>query len=358
MDLWNMAIRIIFLLQTTTGIFGNSSLILYYLICYYKKYTLKPTDFILFHIMTANALIILSLGVPQTLSVWGLKEFLNNFGCDLLLYIQGFGRRVSICMTCLLSIFQTITINPRKLCWKYHKVVASKVIGCSISLFWVLHMLINFIFFVYTSIKRNRKNVTRIRDLGYCFLIGSDDISDFLYTALVVCPEVIFSVFIAWSSGSMIVILYRHKQRVQYIHSSHRSCRCSTESRATQNILALLSTFLTCYTLSSILRGCIAFLHNHNWWLMNINHFISLCFPSFAPFVLISHYSMVSRFSLYWLRKKNITPENQVLNLNSHLRKTIEEQSGGLGQVNLFAMTISTKLAQDKPRKKIPADQR
>ncbi|XP_021520306.1 vomeronasal type-1 receptor 4-like [Meriones unguiculatus] len=304
MDFWNLAVRIIFLAQTTTGILGNLSLVFYYLLLYYRECTLKPSELILMHLMAANVLLILSSGVPQTMAVWGLKQFLSDFGCKILLYIQGFSRSVSIGTTCLLSVFQAITISLKKSCWKDHKVKAEKYIGCYISFIWAMHMSINFIFFVYTFIKGNSKNMTRKRDFGYCSTIGSNDISDSLYAVLVVWPEIFFSVLIAWSSMSMIIFLYRHKQKVQHIRSTHDSSRSSPDSRATQIIMALMSTFLTFYTLSSILRGCIAFLYNHNWWLVNISPLTSLCFPSFVPFVLMSHYSVMLKHSLVWIRNK------------------------------------------------------
>ncbi|XP_036064632.1 vomeronasal type-1 receptor 4-like [Onychomys torridus] len=304
MDLWTLAIRIIFLSQTTTGIVGNLSLMFYYLVLYYRECTLRPTDLIIMHLMASNSLVIFSAGVPHTMAVLGMKQFVNNFGCKLILYMQRFGRSVSIGTTCHLSVFQAITINPRGFCWKDHKFKAAKYIGCSIDFLWVFYMLINFIFFVYTFTEMNSKNVTKKRDFGYCSIVGSDEVSGSLYVALLVCPEILFSVMITWSSSSMIVILYRHEQSVQHIRSNSGSSRTSPESRATQNILALVATFLVFYTLSSILQGCIAFMHNQNWWLVNITRFTSLCFPSFGPFVLMSHYSTLSRFSLVGMRNK------------------------------------------------------
>ncbi|XP_076783549.1 vomeronasal type-1 receptor 4-like [Arvicanthis niloticus] len=304
MDFWNLAIRIIFLSQITIGILGNVSLLFYYLVLYYRECTLKPTELILMHLMAANIIIIFSSGVPQTMTIWGLKQFLNDFGCKFLLYIHAVGRSVSICTTCLLSLFQAMTISPRKFCGKDHKATIEKYLEHFIFFLWVLYILVNFIFLLYTFIKKDSKNETRKRDFGYCSTVGSDKISDSLYMALVMCPEIFFSVLIAWSGGSMIVILYRHKQKVQYIYSTHVSRRDYRESRVTRNILAQVFTFLAFYTLSSILRGFIALFSSPNLWLMNINHFTSLCFPSFGPFVLMSHYSIVSRFILVWLRKK------------------------------------------------------
>lgn len=299
-----MAIRITFLSQTATGILGNFFLMFYYVVFYYRACTLKPTDLILMNLMTANATIILSSGVPHTLAAFGLKQFMSDLGCWFLLYIQLFGHSVSIGTTCLLSVFQAVTIQSRESCWKYNKVKAINPIGRFISLLWVFYMLIHFTFFLYSSIKLNSKNVTRKRDYGYCSIVGPEEISDSLYTSLVVCPEVFLSVLMAWSSGSMIGILYRHKQRVQQIRSTHGSSRMSPESTATQNILVLVSTFLVFYTLSSVLRGCFAFFHNHNWWLVNMTRLTSLCFPSFGPIVLMNHYSIVYRLSFKWIRNK------------------------------------------------------
>ncbi|XP_028638330.1 vomeronasal type-1 receptor 4-like [Grammomys surdaster] len=303
MEFWNMTIKMIFMLQITTGVLGNALFLIFYLV-YYIEHILKPTDLILMHIMTANVLIVLSKGVPNTLVAFGLKKFLNDFVCKIILYIQRVGRSVSIGTTCFLSVFQVITISHRESCCKDQKAKAAKYIGCSIFLLWVLSMIIHFIFLVYTLVKRNNKNMTRNRDFEYCSTGGHNEINDLLYAVLVMCPEVFFSVLIAWSSGSMIVMLYRHKQRVQHIHSSHVSRRNSPESRATQNILVLVSTFLAFYTVSSVLQGCIALLYHHNWWLVNITRLTSLGFPSLGPFVLMSHYSIMPRVNLVWIWNK------------------------------------------------------
>ncbi|XP_060241946.1 vomeronasal type-1 receptor 4-like [Meriones unguiculatus] len=306
MEFWNMAIRIIFLLQTTIGILGNFSFIFYYLILYCRQGTLKPTDLILLHIMAANALIILSFGVSNTMTAFGLKQFLNDFACIFLIFIQKFGRSVSIGSTCLLSVFQAMTISPSESCWKDYKHRAAKYIGSSISGLWSFSMLINIFSSMDKFISRNSENVTRKRDFGYCTIVFHNEISEFLYAVLVMCPEVFLSVLIAWSSMSMIIILYRHKQSVQHIRSTHGSSRTSHDSRATQNILLLFSSFLAFYTLSFVLRGCIALFRNQYMWLVNINPAISLCFPCFGHFVIMNPCSFLSRLIWFGSEIKNI----------------------------------------------------
>ncbi|KAL1765291.1 vomeronasal type-1 receptor 4-like, partial [Sigmodon hispidus] len=290
MDFWNLTIQIIFLLQTTSGFLSNFSLICHCSILYCRECTLKITDLILINIIAANALVILSTGVPLTMAFCGLKQFLSDFGCNVLLYIQGFCRSVSIGTICLLSVYQALTVSPRKSCWKNHKIKVEKNISCHIFLLWILYMFINFIYFAFTVVKRKSKNVTNKRDFGYCSIEEENEIIILLYTILVLFPEILFSVIMAWVSASMIVILYRHKQRVQHIRSTHGSSRNSPESRVIQNILILVFTFLSFYTFSSILRVCIVLLNSHNWWLVNIDRLTNLCFPTFGPFVLMNHY--------------------------------------------------------------------
>ncbi|XP_027290064.1 vomeronasal type-1 receptor 4-like [Cricetulus griseus] len=299
-----LIIKIIFLSLTTIGILGNFSVFHYYLVCY-ADCKLKTVDLIHVHLMVSNTLIILSKGVPHTMAAFGLKQFLNDIQCRLLLYIERIGRSVSIGSTCLLSVFQAVTISQKESCCKNQKVKAAKYIGCTLSLLWVLYILIHFIFFVNPLIQSYCNNVTGKQDFGHCSIAGRDGISDSLYAALVVCPEICFSLLMARSSGSMIVILYRHKLRVQHIRSTHGSSRTSPESKATQNILALVSTFLAFYTVSAILQGCVALLYNPSWWLVNTNRVTSLCFPCFGPFLLINHYSMVSRLSFVCMRNRN-----------------------------------------------------
>ncbi|KAM5133118.1 vomeronasal type-1 receptor 4-like [Callospermophilus lateralis] len=295
MDSRDVAMGLMFLSQTAVGILGNFSLLYYHSVHFCNEHNLRSTDLILRHLIIANSLVILSKGIPQAMTTLGLKHYFNDLGCKLLLYIQRLGRSMSIAITCLLSIFQNITISPLNSCWKDLKGKAPKYIGFSISLCWILYMVVNSIFPLYVLSKRNSKNVTEKRDYVYCSIAGHDKITDSLYTTLFVFPEVVFSLLMIWSSGSMVLLLYRHKQRVQHIHSIKVSLRSCPESRATQRILVLVGTFVIFHTLSSLLNVCITMIFNPSWWLVNINALISMCFPTVSPFLLMSCETILSR---------------------------------------------------------------
>ncbi|XP_007653287.1 vomeronasal type-1 receptor 4-like [Cricetulus griseus] len=292
MNLKDLTIGVVFLLQSTVGIVGNFSLLSCYLIHYYTEQTLKTTDFILTHMFTANILIMLSKGFLNTMRAFGMKGFINHFGCEFLLYIQRLGRSMSIVTTCFLSVFQAITIRPGISFCFIPEVKASKHIVLLTSLCWKLYMSGNMIFPVYMYTQGNSNILAHESDMKYCSISGNDALGSLLYTVLFVLPEILLSAIIVWSSCSMVVILYRHNKRVQHIRSSSVSFRTSPEYRATHRILAFVSTFIGFHALSSILQGCIALIHNPHWWLQNITAIISMCFPTLGPFLMSHDYTL------------------------------------------------------------------
>ncbi|XP_047383188.1 vomeronasal type-1 receptor 4-like [Sciurus carolinensis] len=305
----NVAIGLMLLSQVAVGTLGNFSLLYHHLVLSCSESTLRSTDVILKHLMIANLLVILAGGIPQTMTAFGLKYFLSDIGCELIFYIQRVGRSLSIIIICLLSIFQNISISPMNSHWKDLKGRIPKYIGFSISFCWILYIVLNSIFPLYVFDKMSSENTTNKRDFGYCSYIGGNKIADSLYAALIAFPEVVFSVLIIWSSGSMVLILYRHKQQVQHIRSLKKFPRCYPESRATRRILALVCTFVTFHTLSSLLNLYIALFSNSVVWIMNTNYLISLCFSTVSPFLLMSHESTeihsIQDFICLHKKKKN-----------------------------------------------------
>ncbi|CAO2627679.1 Vomeronasal type-1 receptor 4 [Lemmus lemmus] len=222
------------------------------------------------------------------------NQFFSDVGCQVIFYIVRLDRSMSISTTCLLSVFQAITISLRNSCWKDPMVKTPRFMGFSVSLCWIPHMLMKMIFPVYLSTKKSSKNITQKRSFEFCLSFPVMKNSESLYTAFVVFPEILLSVLIIWSSSSMVLILYRHKQQVQYIRSIRVSSRISPEFKATHSILILVFTFVGFYDLSSILQGCVVLIYNPSWWLLSITAIISMCFPVLGPFVM-SHYATVPR---------------------------------------------------------------
>ncbi|XP_042638973.1 vomeronasal type-1 receptor 4-like [Orycteropus afer afer] len=244
----DLTIAIIFLLQTTVGVLGNFSLLYCYIFFCFTGCRSRFTYLIVRHLTIANSMAILSKGIPHTMAAFGWKDFLSDFGCKFLMYVHRVGRGVSIGSRCLLSMLQAITISPGNSRWAELKVKAPKCAGFSLVLCWVLHVLVNVIVPIYVAGKWGNKTTPNYKDDGYCSSVQPDKTVELLHAALLAFPDVASLGLMLWASGSLVSILHRHKQQVQHLHRNNLSPRPSPETRATQTILVLASTFVTFFS--------------------------------------------------------------------------------------------------------------
>nr|XP_044989228.1 vomeronasal type-1 receptor 4-like [Jaculus jaculus] len=282
----NLTVGIMFLSQTALGVLGNCACLGYFVLADFSGKRVKPTDLIVKHLTWANFMVVLFKGIPQTMTAFGMSNFLDDILCKLIFYFHRVARGVSLGSTSLLSVFQVITISPSNSKWGQIKFRAPKAIGSSLGLCWALQLLINA--YIPSIVTDNlwTKNSTSFRDVVYCAT---------LYAILFASIDVMCLGIMTWSSGSMVFMLTKHKQRVQHIHSS-LSPRSSPEARATQSILSLVSTFVFLYMISAILGLCYSFSGVTTRWLVNASVAMSACFPAFCPFLLLSQYTKVSNF--------------------------------------------------------------
>uniref|UniRef100_A0A8D2JN76 Vomeronasal type-1 receptor n=1 Tax=Sciurus vulgaris TaxID=55149 RepID=A0A8D2JN76_SCIVU len=321
----DLAVGLIFLFQTAVGILGNSTFLYCTVLSDFAGNRVKPTDLILRNLAWANFMALLCKGIPQTMVALVLDHSLDDIACKIVFYFHRVARGVSLGSTCLLSIFQAITISPSNskwtqlrvrapkfirpslcLCWVLHMLVnalipinvmdirAPKFIRPSLCLCWVLHMLVNALIPINVMDIRGGRNLTRMSDFGYCAVSSPRRQFATLYSALLASTDVPCLGLMMWASGSMVVVLSRHKKRVQHIHRSFPS-RSVPESRATHSILTLVNNFVLSYSTSTILTTYMTFLDGATRWLVHTNVAMAACFPAFYPFLLLSHYTSVSR---------------------------------------------------------------
>ncbi|XP_039321697.1 vomeronasal type-1 receptor 4-like [Saimiri boliviensis] len=297
----DLAIGMIFLSQTVFGILGNFSLLYHYLFLYFTGCRLRTSDFIVEHLIVGNILVIVSGGIPSIILSFGWIYVLNDGECKFTYYIHRVGRGVSIGSTCLLSVFQAITISPRNSKWAELKGKAPKYIGPAILLCWTLQILINIIFPLYVNGKLSNKNITNTQGLGYCSSIRQNHTTNFLFAALLSFPDMFCLGLMLCGSSSMILVLYRHKDRMRHIHRTHICPRSSPESRATKTILLLVSTFVCFYSLSCIFQIYLVLVNNSSWFLVNTAGIVAACFPVISPFLLLSRDSSAFTLCFAWI---------------------------------------------------------
>ncbi|NP_001160860.1 vomeronasal 1 receptor cavPorV1R683 [Cavia porcellus] len=284
----------IFLIQIVIGTIGNFSLLCYYIFLYFNGYRPRSTDLFLRHLIVANSLDILSRGIPESKAAFEKKHFLDDLGCKCLFYLHRVGRGVSITSTCLLSVFQAITISPRDYICSQLKLKAIKYMHPFIILCWVLHLLLASRTLERIIDKGNKKNFSRTIDFQHCSAIIPNNDSGMVFAAVTLSHDILCLQLMIGASGFMVFILQRHKQQVHHIHR-HSSGRSSAETRASQSILALVSAFVFFYTVSSTLHACLALNDKTALWLLNATVLISAGFPTISPIILLSRECSLTR---------------------------------------------------------------
>ncbi|XP_031312979.1 vomeronasal type-1 receptor 2-like [Camelus dromedarius] len=300
MDASDLAIRSSFLLVTIIGLFGNFSLLYHYVFLFCTGYKLRTVDLIVNNLLVGNILVLFSSGFHYTVTnfAWHVN---SEFQCKFSPYVRVVGRGVSIGTTCLLSVFQVITISPRNSRCIELKVKAPKLVVASIILCWIMNMLINVIYPVYMTGNLNT-SITNRKNFGYCSAVCHDQTIDSLFIALISFPDILSFVLMVIASGCTVFILYRHKKRVQNIHRINVSSTSSPETRATKTILLLVSTFIFFNIFSLISNILFIFFNSLNLFFLKTSEIIVACFPAISPFLLIICDSRISRLCFVQIR--------------------------------------------------------
>ncbi|KAM9631977.1 LOW QUALITY PROTEIN: vomeronasal type-1 receptor 1-like [Trichechus inunguis] len=287
---------ILFLIQTGVGILGNSSLLCLYNFTLITGHILRPSDLILNQVVLANSLVLFSKGIPQTMAASGLNFFLDDAGCKFVCYLHRVGRGVSLSTTCILSGFQAIKLCLNFSRWVEVRIRSPTFIGSCCFLCWILHLLLNILVPLTVNGPQNSTNTGVNSNFGYCSVLILGKLINKLHAIMFSFIEVIQIGLVVWASGSMVLVLHRHKKQVEHIHSSSLSPRPYHGVRATHTILILVSMFVSFYSLPSILIACISLTVNPGQWLVDTSVLVASGFPAFSPFVLMTSDARVSRF--------------------------------------------------------------
>ncbi|XP_072471679.1 vomeronasal type-1 receptor 1-like [Notamacropus eugenii] len=281
----DIALGLFFLFQTGLGVLGNSFLLGLYTITFFTGPRLRPIDLLLTHLAFVNDLVLLSKGIPHTMSTLGLTNFLDDVGCKLIFYFHKVARDLSLCTTCLLSSFQAITLSPRNSWWAKLKVISPKCIVSLFLLCWAFNLLKNIMILAIIKGPLGNKNITDGQDYIYCFAPFPPPLNIAIHLLTVFLPDLLCIGLMLRTSGHMVFFLHRHHKRVQYIHGNNLTHSVSPETRATQTILLLVFLFVSFYSLNCILILCIP--SGQSSWFFHISAFLAACFPACSSFVLI-----------------------------------------------------------------------
>ncbi|NP_001240507.1 vomeronasal 1 receptor ornAnaV1R3186 [Ornithorhynchus anatinus] len=260
----------------------------------------NSSDFILTHLALANILILLSLGIPETMSSWGRRNFLDATGCKILNYLYRVARGLAICTTCLLSVFQAISISPGISWWAGLKPKLPKFILCFFVLSWILNMLIEFDTLMNFTSPQNSSSLGIMLDLKYCSKVSVNADINVLITVMYSFRDLFFVGLMSVTSSYMVLVLRRHHRQFQYLHGPNCSSKAMPEVRAAKRVIGLVTLYVFLYGRQTIMLSVIINREEKSPLLISSHVVMSFAFSAFSPFLLIHS---DRRIRMFWKRK-------------------------------------------------------
>ncbi|NP_001240345.1 vomeronasal 1 receptor ornAnaV1R3024 [Ornithorhynchus anatinus] len=304
MDVSDISLGSVMLLEIGTGVSGNVFLLLFYAHMAFSRHKLSSSDLILTHLALVNIIMLLTYGIPEIISAWGWKNFLDTAGCKIILYIYRVGRDLVICTTCLLSIFQAITISPGTSRWAGVKAKLPKYILPSFVVFWVLNLLIDVNSLVYVTGPQNSTTVLITFDLKYCSITILSAEAALLNAIMLSGRDLSFLGLMSLASGYMVFVLYGHHRRVRHLHGPGGSPRTMPEVQAAKRVITLVTLYVLLYGRQSIMFSVLLKRKEKSPLLVKIHMVMSFGFPVISPFLVILS---DRRTRTFWKRQSTIS---------------------------------------------------
>ena len=272
--------------MTVFGTLGNISVSVNYMIRWCGGPEKKPIDLIIIHLAFTNIIMLLSNGLPKTMVAFGLRNFLDDIGCKILIYLTRVARGVSICTSSLLTVVQAIIISPRASGWRRLRPQSAWHILPFFSFFWILNALLamNLIHSI-TSISQNISELNNGDD--YCYFMLESQKIKWIVLPLMVLRDAVFQGAMGGASGYMVLLLHKHHQHVLYLQNSKLLYRTPPELRAAQSVLLLMLCFVFFYWADCAFSLILSLSLAEKSLIGSIQKFLALGYATFSPLVLI-----------------------------------------------------------------------
>ncbi|XP_075827294.1 vomeronasal type-1 receptor 4-like [Microtus pennsylvanicus] len=278
--------QIVFLFMTVFGMLGNISVSVNYMISWCRGREKKPIHLILIHLAFTNIIMLLANGLPKTMEAFGLRNFLDDIGCKITIYLQRVARGVSICTSGLLTVVQAIIISPRASGWRRLRPQSAWHILPFFSFFWILNALIGMN--LIQSIRSTSLNISQFKsEDGYCYFMSKSQKTKWIVLPLMVLRDAVFQGAMGGASGYLIFFLHKHHQHVLHLQNSKLFYRTPPELRAAQSVLLLMLCFVFFYWADCAFSLFLSLSLAEKSLMLNVQKFLALGYATFSPLVLI-----------------------------------------------------------------------
>ncbi|EDL04725.1 vomeronasal 1 receptor 6 [Mus musculus] len=272
--------------QAGFGVLANM-----FLVCFYIYIILghrpKPTDLISCQLTLVHIMMFLTGGDVWLTDLFESLNIENDFKCKATFYISRVMRGLSICTTCLLSVFQAVTISPNTTFLAKYKQKLKNYMIYAFLCMWSFNLSFssNRIFFVgaYTNVSETKQ----MKATKYCSLLPMNNIIRGVILTVTTSRDVFLVGAMLTTSTYMVIILSRHQRQCKHLHSINHM-RASPEKRATQTILMLVVFFVVMYWVDFIISTTSFLLWRYDPVILTLQKFVMNAYPTITPLIQVS----------------------------------------------------------------------
>ncbi|XP_041495036.1 putative vomeronasal receptor-like protein 4 [Microtus oregoni] len=276
----------VFYFQNGLGALANIFLLLFYtfiILCH----RLKPMDLISCQLTFIHTVMLLTGEVVWVTDIFESLNIDNDVKCKTAFYISRVMRGLSICITCLLSVFQAVTISPSTTFLANFKLKLKKYIIYAFFYIWSLTLSLYSYLIFYVGGFTNVSETSQMKVTKYCSIFPTNYIIRALNLTVTTSIDIFLVGVMLITSAYMVLILFRHQRQHKHLHSLS-SPRSSPEKKATQTILLLVTFFVVMYWVDFIISSTAVLLWMYNPVIQSVQKLVLNVYPTVTPLVQIS----------------------------------------------------------------------
>ncbi|XP_027286045.1 putative vomeronasal receptor-like protein 4 [Cricetulus griseus] len=273
--------------QAGLGVLANVFLVFFYtfIILVHKS---KLMDLISCQLPFIHIMLVLTGGDMWLTDIFQSLNFDNDFKCKATFYIHRVMRGLSICITCLLSVFQAVTISPSTSFLANFKLKLKKYMTYAFFYIWSFNLSFSSNLIFYVGAFTNVSETNQIKVTKSCSIFPMNNIIRALILTVTTSRDVFLVGVMLTTSAYMVITLFRHQRQCKYLHNPVSHLRASPEKRATQTILLLVVLFVVTYWVDFIISSTSGLLWMYHPVILTVQKFVVNAYPTITPLVQIS----------------------------------------------------------------------
>uniref|UniRef100_A0A8C6MXL3 Vomeronasal type-1 receptor n=1 Tax=Mus spicilegus TaxID=10103 RepID=A0A8C6MXL3_MUSSI len=273
-------------IQAGLGVLANMCLLVFYIFII-LGHRPKPMDLISCQQTFIHIMLFFTAGDILHTDIFESMNIENDFKCKTTFYICRVMRGLSICTTCLLSVFQAVTISPNTSLLAKFKHKLKKYTINAFFYIWSFNLSFSSNLIFYVGAYSNVSETNQMKVTKYCSLFPMDYIIRGLILTVTTSRDVFLVGVMLITSTYMVIILFRHQRQCKHLHSI-RQLRASPEKKATQTILLLVIFFVVMYWVDFIISSTSVLLWMYDPVILTVQKFVMNAYPTITPLVQIS----------------------------------------------------------------------